>query len=147
MWKLYCVKIFIPCTKPQILPFYHYKMVGGPEGDDIKTGMNWVASWTIWVATYDFQHDFQCGILTSVDSDEHVQPPFKLRISKWCSVSSLTVLDYSSDQQMLWSDCAYAHPIWGLAGRTYHIVGNVNAQFSIGHRPTTFNSFSSKFNS
>ena len=24
----------------------------------------------------------QCGILTSVDSDEHVQPPFKLRNSK-----------------------------------------------------------------
>ena len=32
----------------------------------------------------------QCGILTSVDSDEPVQPPFKLRNSKWCSVSSLT---------------------------------------------------------
>ena len=29
--------------------------------------------------TRDFQ---QCGILTSVDSDEHVQPPFKLRHSK-----------------------------------------------------------------
>ena len=25
----------------------------------------------------------QCGILTSVDSDERVQPPFKLRNSKW----------------------------------------------------------------
>ena len=29
-------------------------------------------------ATFDFQ---QCGILTSVDSDEPVQPPFKLKIS------------------------------------------------------------------
>ena len=29
--------------------------------------------------TCDFQ---QCGFLTSVDSDEHVQPPFKLRNSK-----------------------------------------------------------------
>ena len=29
--------------------------------------------------TCDFQ---QCGILTSVDSDEPVQPPFKLRNSK-----------------------------------------------------------------
>ena len=29
--------------------------------------------------TGDFQ---QCGILTSVDSDEHVQPPFKLRTLK-----------------------------------------------------------------
>ena len=42
--------------------------------------------------------DFQrCGILTSVDSDEHVQPTFKLRNSKWCSVSSLTIIEYSSD--------------------------------------------------
>ena len=32
----------------------------------------------------------QCGILTSVDSGEPVQPPFKLRNSKRCSVSSLT---------------------------------------------------------
>ena len=42
----------------------------------------------------DFQ---QGGILTSVDSDEPVQPPFKLRNSKWCSVSSLTLIDYLSD--------------------------------------------------
>ena len=33
---------------------------------------------TKWAATCDFQ---QCGILTSVDSDEPVQPPFKLRNS------------------------------------------------------------------
>ena len=37
-----------------------------------------------WAAT-------QCGILTSVDSDEPVQPPFKLTNSKRCSVSSLTL--------------------------------------------------------
>ena len=36
-------------------------------------------------------------ILTSVDLDEPVQPPFKLRNSKWCSVSSLTLIEYSSD--------------------------------------------------
>ena len=42
----------------------------------------------------DFQ---QCGILTSVDSDEPVQPPFKLKTSKWCSVRSLTVIEYSCD--------------------------------------------------
>ena len=30
----------------------------------------------IWATTCDFQ---QCGILTSVDSDEPVQPPSKLR--------------------------------------------------------------------
>ena len=50
----------------------------------------------------------QCGILTCVDSDEPVQPPFKLRNSKWCSVSSLTLIEYSSNKQRLWSDCAYA---------------------------------------
>ena len=54
--------------------------------------------------TCDFQ---QCGILISVDSDEPVQPPFKLRISKWCAFSSLTLIEYSSDKQRLWSDCAY----------------------------------------
>ena len=44
--------------------------------------------------TWDFQ---QCGILTGVDSDEPVQPPVKLSNSKCCSVSSLSVIEYSSD--------------------------------------------------
>ena len=44
--------------------------------------------------TCDFQ---QCGILTSVDSDGHVKPPFKLRNSKLCLVSSITLIQYSSD--------------------------------------------------
>ena len=39
----------------------------------------------------------QCGFLTSVDSDEPVQPPFKLRSFKLCLVSILTVVEYSSD--------------------------------------------------
>ena len=43
-----------------------------------------------------------------LDSDEAVQPPFKLRNSKLRSVSSLTLKEYSSDKQRLWSDCAYA---------------------------------------
>ena len=60
---------------------------------------------TNWAAAWDFQ---QFDILTSVDSDEPVQPPFKLRNSKWRSVSSLTIIEYSSDKQRLWSDCAYA---------------------------------------
>ena len=34
---------------------------------------------SIGAVTHDFQ---QCGILTSVDSDQPVQPPFKLRNSK-----------------------------------------------------------------
>ena len=48
------------------------------------------------------------GILTSVDSVKPVQPPYKLRNWKWCSVT--TLIEYSSDKQMLllWSDYAYA---------------------------------------
>ena len=63
------------------------------------------STFNIWAVTCDFQ---QCGILTSVDSEEPLQPSFKLRNSKWCSVSSLTLKEYSSDKQRLWSDCAYA---------------------------------------
>ena len=48
----------------------------------------------IWASAWDFQ---QFDILTSVDSDEPLQPPFKLRNSKWCSLSSLTIIEYSSD--------------------------------------------------
>ena len=47
-----------------------------------------------WATTCDFQ---PYDILTSVDSDEIVQPPFKLRNSKWCSARSLIVIEYSSD--------------------------------------------------
>ena len=39
-----------------------------------------------WAVTYGFQ---RYGILTSVDSDEPVKPPFKLRHSKWCSIPSI----------------------------------------------------------
>ena len=59
----------------------------------------------IWASACDFQ---QFDISTRVDSDEPVQPPFKLINSKWRSVSSLTIIEYSSDKQRLWSDCAYA---------------------------------------
>ena len=65
----------------------------------------------LWAMTCDFQ---QCGIFTSVDSDEPVQPPFKLRNSKWCSVSSITLREHSIVKQRLWSDCAYAHADWRL---------------------------------
>ena len=60
-----------------------------------------------WAATCDFQY---CGILTSGDSDEPVQPLFRLRNSKWCSahVSSLTAIEYLSDWQRLWLDSACA---------------------------------------
>ena len=47
-----------------------------------------------YAATCDFQ---QCGILTSVDSEEPVQSHFKLRAAKRCSASSLTLIEYLSD--------------------------------------------------
>ena len=40
--------------------------------------------------------------------DEPVQHHFKLRNSKWCSVSSCTVIEYLRHLQRLWSDCVYA---------------------------------------
>ena len=49
----------------------------------------------------------ECGILTSVDSDEPVQSPFKLGNSKWCSISIITLIENSSDEQRLWLDCVY----------------------------------------
>ena len=58
-----------------------------------------------WATTCDFQ---QCGIFTWIDSDEPVQPRFKLRNSKCCSVSSWIFIEYSSHKQRLWSDCEYA---------------------------------------
>ena len=75
----------------------------------------------IWAVTCDFQ---QCGILTSVNSDEPLQPHFKLRNSKWCSVSSLTIIEYSSDEQRLWSDCAYAQADLRLCWSHHNIIGN-----------------------
>ena len=60
---------------------------------------------SICAAACDFQ---QCGILTCVDSDEPVQPPFLLRKSKCCSANSLTVIECSSDLERLRSDCARA---------------------------------------
>ena len=72
----------------------------------ILMGVNdfWNFQIDLWAVTGDFQ---QCDILTSVDSDEPVQPPFTLGNSKLCSVSSLTLIKYSSDKQRLWSDWAY----------------------------------------
>ena len=67
----------------------------------------------------------QCGILTSVDSDEPVQPPFKLQSSKLCSVS-IEATSVVNDQT------AHMHRlIWGFAGRTYHIVGNLMSRLII----------------
>ena len=46
----------------------------------------------IRAVTCDFQ---QCGILTRVDSDKPLKTPLKLRNTKRCSVSSLTIIEYT----------------------------------------------------
>ena len=78
-----------------------------------------------WAMTCDFQ---QYGILTSVDSDEPVQPPYQLRNSKWCSVSSLRVRIFKRQAKALirllvfagWSETLLvAHTtvvMWALCG-------------------------------
>ena len=48
------------------------------------------------ILTYEPVHEISNN-LTCADSDEPLQPPFKLRNSKWCSVNSLTIIEYSSD--------------------------------------------------
>ena len=51
----------------------------------------------------------QRGILTSVDSDESVLPPFKIRNSKLCLVNSLTVIESAktrSDRDKLCHFCS-----------------------------------------
>ena len=75
-----------------------------------------------WAATSDYQ---QCGILTSVDSYEPVQPHFKLRNSKWCSVSSLTVMEIQATSKGSDQTARMRRLIWGFTGRTYHIVRNL----------------------
>ena len=114
VWTVYFVCFVVYCGFFKQSCFFH-------------SHCNSVEFWPLLVqyisaVTRDFQ---QCGILTSVGSDEPVQLPFRLRNLKWCSVSSLTLKGYSNDKQWLWSDCSYEYKlIWGFAGRTCHIVGN-----------------------
>ena len=81
-----------------------------------------------WAATCDFQ---QCCILTSVDSYETVQPPYKPRNSKWCSVSSLTLIEYLATSKCSDQIARMRRLIWDFAGRTYHIVGNLMSRLKL----------------
>ena len=56
-------------------------------------------------------------MLTLIDSDEPVQPPFKLRNSKWQSKGS----DQTARMRRL---------VRAFAGRTYHIVGNLMSRLN-----------------
>ena len=62
--------------------------------------------------------------LTCVDSDEPLQPPFMLSNSKWPSVSSLTIIEYSATSKGSDQTAPMRRLIGGFAGLTYHIVGN-----------------------
>ena len=70
----------------------------------------WICRLTQWSNKYELRHVISNNVVfwQSVDSFDPVLPPFKLRNSKWCSVSSLTVIEYSSNRRRLGSDCAYA---------------------------------------
>ena len=87
--------------------------------------------------TCDFQ---QCGVLTSVDSYEPVQPSFKLRNSKLCSVSSLIVINYSSDKHRLRSDFTYAQAdlrlCWSHLSHCWksHVVAHIYVYVYLGGR-------------
>ena len=52
---------------------------------------------------YEARHEISNNVafFTYVDSDEPLQPLFKLRNSIKCSVSSLTIIECSSDKQRL----------------------------------------------
>ena len=60
----------------------------------------------------------------SVGSDEPVQPPFKLKNSKWFSVSSLTDQNIQATSKGYNQTACLCRLMWGFAGRTYNIVGN-----------------------
>ena len=81
-WALHWAEVFLPTTiKSHMVKIFIIWSISPYENNNIGLAC-------------DFQ---QCGIMTSVDSEVPVQPPFKLRNSKWCSVSSLTLIEYSSD--------------------------------------------------
>ena len=63
--------------------------------------LKWINIWAVtWFPTMWYFN--KCRLIRPA------QPPFKVRNSKWCWVSSSTIIEYSSDKQRLWSDCAYA---------------------------------------
>ena len=80
-----------------------------------------------WAVTCDFQ---QCGVLTRVDSDQSVQPHFKLRSSKWFSGSSLTVIETQATSKGSDQTVCMRRLVWGFAGRTFHIVGNLMSRLT-----------------
>ena len=70
--------------------------------------------------TCDF---LQCGILTSVDSDQPVQPPFKLRNFKWVwSVVKQQSMNIQATSRGSDQTARMRRLIWDFAGRTYQML-------------------------
>ena len=76
----------------------------------------------IWAMSWDFQ---QCGVLTSVDSGEPVQP--FLSFDSPNVVQSVTEHFKNIEATSKGSDqtARMRRLVWAFAGRTYHIVGNL----------------------
>ena len=70
----------------------------------------------------DFQ---QFDILAGVGSDGPVRPSFGLGDSQLCSVSGLAVMEFQATSKGSDQTAHMCRLIWGFAGRTYHIVGNL----------------------
>ena len=96
------VSYTLPCQRkhthwefPIFLPLLTTRLLRCPfsPSETNKPSNSRIQPITSWAVAWDFQ---QFDILTSVDSYQPLQPPFKLGISKWCSVSSLTIIEYSS---------------------------------------------------
>ena len=62
------------------------------------------------------------GDVIQIQTDQSLQPPFRLRNLKCCSVSSLTVIYYSTTSKGSDQTARMRRLICGFAGRTYHIV-------------------------
>ena len=105
MWQQWYLSGWMAITYLLVLPHQSFEtsVLGVKISSFIVSSV--LAMDGIWALAWYFQ---QCGILTCVDSDEPLQPLFKLRNTKCCFDSSLTVIGYISDWQRHWSDCAYA---------------------------------------
>ena len=100
----------IPVYHTNIMPLYMYFLV--PYYDII--GKYRIEPW----------HEIS-SILTSVESNEPLQPPVKLRNSKRCSVSSLKIINTQATSKGSDHTARMYRLIWSFVGRTYHTVGNL----------------------
>ena len=70
-----------------------------------------------------------------------MRPPFRLRDSEWCLISSLRVKECSSDKQRLWPDCAYAQAdlrlCWSLIPHCWkpHVAAHMYIEYWLYSNP------------